>query len=140
LYPGWRSVTDRESDFNIGSAKIRIIGKFTEEAALSYRECLGEKNFENLATYRKDLKSIFNSIKYIENGSLQEEREKIKELLEEAKTKMNQMTAETPYHVNEEIFEKLEEADELISRYRLEVNLDLPTSEIKEDNPEDWYE
>lgn len=133
-------MTDRESDFNIGSAKIRIIGKFTEQAALSYRECLGEKNFENLDTYRKDLKSIFNSIKYIENGSLEDERERIKELLEEAKTKMNQMTAETPYHVNEEIFEKLEEADELISRYRLEVNLDLPTSEIKEDNPEDWYE
>jgi len=133
-------VTDRESDFNIGSAKIRIIGKFTEQAALSYRECLGEKNFENLDTYRKDLKSIFNSIKYIENGSLEEERERIKDLLEEAKNQMNQMTAETPYHVNEEIFEKLEEADELISRYRLEVNLDLPTSEIKEDNPEDWYE
>jgi len=126
-----------ETEFDLRSSRLKLIGKLVEEKTIIYLQTIREKNDENLRNYFYVVKTIYRNVKgYARDNEDHEERiDNIDSYIKKIENKLSQnANLVMNDYERKEIFELLEEMEDQVQSLRMDVGLDIPRK--SEYNPE----
>lgn len=130
---------DITTEYDIRQSRIKIVGKLSEEKAMQYLRTVKVTSQDNLKNFQAVLKALYRTIKYYKNKDQEKNTEDIEKLLKKSDKRIKRLQKTSLDHERRKILEQLEEAEDKINEFRLAVGLDLPTSKEERDKPEEWY-
>lgn len=126
-----------ETEFDLRSSRLKLIGKLVEEKTIIYLQTIREKSDDNLRNYFYVVKTIYRNVKgYARDNEDHKDRiENIDDYIEKIEKNLgeNSETILTDYE-RKNIFQDLEEMEDQVQALRMDVGLDIPRK--SEYNPE----
>ena len=123
---------DGETEWDLRQARLELIGSFSQEKALAYRQLLRDKSKENLRNFFYEVKSMWKEVKLYADKENSKEEELIKEI-EEKLDSLDDKLGEHEgvddfYDLDDNIktFKELDQVDDKIKEMRMKVGLDIP--------------
>jgi len=126
-------VTEGKTEWDLRQARLEVIGKFSQQKSMAYRQLLHEKSKENLRSFFYELRAMYKEVKMYAEKQEKGRQKELVESIEEGLDSLDEKLGEKPGlddfdQLNDELktFRKLDDLDDQVRELRMEVGLDIP--------------
>lgn len=126
-------VTEGKTEWDLRQARLEVIGKFSQQKSMAYRQLLHEKSKENLRSFFYELRAMYKEVKMYAEKQEKGRQKELVESIEEGLDSLDEKLGEKPGlddfdQLNDELktFRKLDDLDDKVRELRMEVGLDIP--------------
>lgn len=115
-----RKIGERELDWDLGSFRIKYLGKLVNSVRDTYEKAKREQTVGSVYNYVVKLRTLYQELRpYIKD---QDKRQELKNKIDELQDQVDLKSGE----VEEEVFDKAEQLDQELNDQRIKLGLDIP--------------